>query len=111
MVSMNIVSAYSISNIKQKAIILSEIGRQITMHVREYYSDDGCSDAGMFKIRCANEVMHKIFGQQVKLIANDHKRYPDENFLNMIMEMSAGFNFDISGMEYKSIDSLNFIGD
>ncbi len=73
---------------------LSRLGHQITIFARDTYEPDTDSLSNPAQLRCINEMMHRILGQQFKLLLGDCDRYPDDIFIKMIFEMAATCDFE-----------------
>ncbi len=73
---------------------LSRLGHQITILARDTYDIDNDSLSNPTQLRCVNEMMHRILGQQFKLLLDDRSRYPDDVFIKMIFEMAATCDFE-----------------
>ena len=73
---------------------LSYLGHQITIHARDTYEVGGDSLENPIQLRCINEIMHRILGQQSKILRGDSDRYPDDTFIRAIFDMAATCNFE-----------------
>lgn len=83
---------------------LSRLGHWTTILARNTYEfdSDGVSDPR--QLRCLNEIQHRIFGQQLKLLVDDKSRYPDDLFIKMIDDMARScgitdiFSFEVEDL-------------
>lgn len=88
------VSLYCNESELQQVKFLSRLGHQITIFARDTYEIDGNSLSDPMQLRCINEIMHRILGQQFKLLLGDASRYPDDIFIKMVFEMAADCHFE-----------------
>ena len=91
----------------QQIKLLSRLGHQVTIFARNTYELNGNSLSDPSQLRCINEIMHRILGQQLKLLLGDESRYPDDLFIKMIFEMAAECNFE-KHLSSGIADSFNF---
>ena len=73
---------------------LSCLGLELTIFARDTYEVGNDSLSNPKQLRCINEIMHRILGQQEKILLGDHGRYPDESFIKMIFQMAASCGFE-----------------
>ena len=102
------ISLYCAKSEQEKMMILARLSHQITIFARDTYEleNEGLSEPE--KLRCINEIMHRILGQLNKHLYSDSDRYSDDVFVKMIFDMA-----DRSHM-WKSLssgfaDCFNFI--
>jgi len=88
------VSLYCNESESQQVKLLSRLGHQITIFARDTYEIDSNSLSDPARLRCINEIMHRILGQQFKLLLGDDSRYPDDIFIKMIFDIAADCNFE-----------------
>lgn len=89
---------------------LSRLGHQITILARDTYEADSDSLLNPIQLRCTNEMMHRILGQQFKLLFGDKGRYPDDVFIKMIFDMASSCDFD-KYLSLGIVDSFKFCAD
>lgn len=88
------VSLYCKKSELQQIKFLSRLGHQITIFARDTYEVEGNSLSTPVQLRGINEIMHRILGQQCKLLLGDEGRYPDDIFIRMLFEMAVGCQFE-----------------
>ena len=102
------VSLYCNESEPQQVKFLSRLGHQITVFARDTYEIDGNSLSDPVQLRCINEMMHRILGQQFKLLLSDNSRYPDDLFIKMIFEMAVNCHFE-NYLNLGITDSFKFL--
>lgn len=90
----NVLELYSSESREWQIKFLSRLAHQITIFARDTYEFDSDSLSNPVQLRCINEIMHRIIGQQFKLIMNDNGRYPDDVFIKMMFDMADCCNFE-----------------
>ena len=89
-----ILSLYCSDSELQQAKFLSCLAHQITIFARDTYEPDTDALSNPTRLRCINEMMHRILGQQFKLLLGDRERYPDDVFIKMVFDMAATCGFE-----------------
>ena len=87
-------SLYCSESELQQAKFLSRLAHQITIFARDTYEPNTDSLSNPTQLRCINEMMHRILGQQFKILLGDGERYPDDIFIKMIFDMAVTCGFD-----------------
>lgn len=87
-------SLYCNESESEQAKFLSRLGHQITIFARDTYEPNTDALSNPAQLRCINEMMHRILGQQFKLLLSDRDRYPDDVFIRMIFDMAATCGFE-----------------
>ncbi len=89
-----VVSLYCSKSEVEQVKFLSRLGHQITIFARDTYKLDSDSLSDPAQLRCINEIMHRILGQQFKLLLDDDSRYPNDIFIKMIFDMATACHFE-----------------
>src|SRR5215813_6390643 len=66
---------------RQKISFLTVFSHELTVCARAFYTSPESSE----KMICINELVHITTGQLIKIIAQDHNRYPDNIFFDIIV--------------------------
>ncbi|HKD29926.1 MAG TPA: hypothetical protein VKC66_28940 [Xanthobacteraceae bacterium] len=76
---------YAAIDIQHQLIFLSRLAHRFILVGREAYDDHGdVTDGG--KLKSINEVQHRISSQQLKMLMGDGRRYPDDVFVNILVD-------------------------
>ena len=78
-------------NDEQRIYLLSSLAHQLTICSRASYDDPDLATSNR-KLRAFNEMMHTVSGQLTHLIADDHKWYPDSDFVAILFEKARSEN-------------------
>jgi hypothetical protein len=70
----------------EKINFLSLLAHNLTVAARASYPGQIEGTEVADRLRAFNEIQHTVTGQLLKVIANDARRYPDEDFINIIFE-------------------------
>jgi len=89
-----VLSLYCSKSELQQAKFLSRLAYQITIFARDTYDSNTDVLSNPAQLRCVNEMVHRILGQQFKLLLGDCERYPDDVFIEMIIDMAAACGFE-----------------
>lgn len=89
-----VISLYSNESKLQQVNFLSCLGHQITIFARDSYDPNTDFLSNPAQLRCVNEIMHRLLGQQSKLLLGDQERYPDDVFIKMIFDMASKCAFE-----------------
>ncbi len=76
---------YAAMDIQHQLIFLARLAHRLTLVGRETYNDHG-DIADSEKLRSINEAQHRISGQQLKMLTDDERRYPDDVFANILID-------------------------
>jgi hypothetical protein len=81
-----------------KINFLSLLAHNLTVAARASYPGQVEETEVAERLRAFNEIQHTVTGQLLKLLANDARRYPDEDFINIISERArdAGCESDLN---------------
>lgn len=80
-------SDYLNLNGHEKIVFLSRLAHNLTNTARAVYSEDADSTKStLIKLYSINELIHSITGHLRDLILETDKRYPDETFMNILIE-------------------------
>ena len=104
-----VISQYSQKSESQQAKFLSRLAHQITIFARDTYELDGNLLLDPARLRGINEIMHRIIGQQFKLLSGDTSRYPDDFLIKTIFDMATECNFE-KHMDLSVTESLSYCG-
>ena len=85
-----------------QALFLSALAHRLTIDARSAYGVEGDTVDNPGQLRKVNELMHRILGQQFKLMRNDTERYPDDIFIRMLFEGASDCGFgEIIGSRFE----------
>jgi hypothetical protein len=76
---------YAAMDIRRQLIFLAKLAHRLTLVGRETYDGHG-GVADSEKLRSINEAQHRISGQQLKMLTDDPRRYPDDVFANILVD-------------------------
>jgi hypothetical protein len=100
--SMNKSSFLALST-ERKTHFLSSLAHQITVCARGVYPEQKPEAKTVEKLSTFNEMQHIISGHLRNMLAGDEKRYPDEVFLNILLEEA-----EIGGCESELAIAFDF---
>jgi hypothetical protein len=81
----DVLARYAAMDIQRQLIFLTRLAHRLTLVGRETYDNHG-RVADSEKLRSINEAQHRISGQQLKMLINDERRYPDDVFANILVD-------------------------
>ena len=102
-----IISQYTQKSELQQAKFLSRLAHQITIFARDTYELDGDSLLDPARLRGINEIMHRVIGQQFKLLPGENSRYPDDILIKMLFDMAIECHFE-KHLNLSVADSFNY---
>lgn len=76
---------------EQRIYLLSSLAHQLTICSRASYDDPDLATSNR-KQRAFNEMMHTVTGQLTHVLADDHKWYPDSDFVAILFEKAGAEN-------------------
>jgi len=87
-------SLYCDKSDQEKMKILARLSHQLTILARGTYELESDDLSAPKKLRCINEIMHRVLGQLNKYLNSDSSRYPDQLFIKMIFDMAGSCQFE-----------------
>ena len=71
---------YSHLDEQEQSRFLSHLAYELTIAARDAYAPENDSITDPARLKAVNELIHVLIGQQVKLLTQETKRYPDSVF-------------------------------
>ena len=102
-------SLYRGKSEQEQMKILARLSHQITIFARDTYELESEGLSSPEKLRCINEIMHRVLGQLNKHLNSDSSRYPDDLFIKMIFDMADTCQFE-GDLSLGFTDSVEFCG-
>ena len=65
---------------------LVRLAHELTIAGRDAYEPSALGLRDPYRLRCLNEVQHRVLGHVLALLADDPDRYPDEVLASLIIE-------------------------
>ena len=78
----------------KQVVFLAELEYQLTIYARDAYEPGTDRVSKPDRMRCVNEIMHRILGQQSKLLSSDGNRYSDDVFIQMVFDMASSCHLE-----------------
>jgi hypothetical protein len=72
-------------DVRHQLIFLARLAHRLTLVGRATYDDRG-GVADSESLRTINEAQHRISAQQLKMLMEDKRRYPDDVFANILVD-------------------------
>jgi hypothetical protein len=79
---------YSLQSPPQQIHTLCLLSFYLTLNGRSFYLPGTSIEQASKALRTINEIQHSISSQLLPLLADDQKRYPDDVFINIVIEKS-----------------------
>jgi hypothetical protein len=76
---------YAAMDVQDQLIFLARLAYRLTLVGRATYDDRG-RVADSESLRTINEAQHRISAQQLKILMDDKRRYPDYVFANILVD-------------------------
>jgi hypothetical protein len=76
---------YAAMDVQHQLIFLARLAHRLTLVGRATYDDQG-GIADSESLRAINEAQHRISAQQLKILMDDKRRYPDDVFANILVD-------------------------
>ncbi len=84
----NMLSTFLVLTAEEKIAVLTRVAFELTIFARNTYLPDSDGLKHPEQLRIYNEIQHKLLGQLNKILTGDENRYPDDLFLQMLLEMA-----------------------
>jgi hypothetical protein len=76
---------YAAMDVQQQLIFLAKLAQRLTIVGRDAYSGQG-GIPDSEKLKSINEAQNRISSQQLKMLTNNERRYPDDVFANILID-------------------------
>ena len=102
-----LIEQYTQRSEEQQLRILCRLSFYLTIGARTYYSVDTQLDNALNAMEIFNELQHSITGQILQLLDGSNKRYPDDVFINILVETSSCLHTHLWWCFNRALDMVN----
>ena len=67
--------------------VLAALGHHLTIAARDTYEFQAPGVRALQRLRDINEIQHRIFGHITALATVEHRRYPDDDLISIVLEL------------------------
>jgi hypothetical protein len=88
---------YVAMDTQAQLVFLANLAHRLTIVGRDTY-DAYDSVKDRMRLKAVNEAQHRVLGQLLKLLMGDEHRYPDDVFVDMLMDQLQTLKIDPEGI-------------